>query len=176
MPYAITYMWNLKYGINKLICKTEADSQTQRTDWWLPSGGGWPGSQWLVGANYCIQKKKQGPTTEHRELFPTSCDKPQWKRRRKRMYVCVSHSQFAVQQKLYNTVHQLSFNKILINNDNIFKKAESSHPAPHWGLLTWKGTHLHTTSFFLQLIGQNVSPGPRSSRGSGIQECMFLGP
>ena len=26
--YDITYMWNLKYNTNELICKTETDSQT----------------------------------------------------------------------------------------------------------------------------------------------------
>ena len=30
--HVITYMWNLKYGTNKPIYKTEIDSQTQRTD------------------------------------------------------------------------------------------------------------------------------------------------
>ena len=28
IPYDITYMWNLKYGINEPIYKTETDSQT----------------------------------------------------------------------------------------------------------------------------------------------------
>ena len=27
-----TYMWDLKYDTNNLICETETDSQTQRTD------------------------------------------------------------------------------------------------------------------------------------------------
>ena len=36
MPYDITYMWNLKYGTNEPIYKTETDSQTSRTDLWLP--------------------------------------------------------------------------------------------------------------------------------------------
>ena len=34
----ITYMWNLKYDINKLIYKTEIDSQTEKTNLWLPKG------------------------------------------------------------------------------------------------------------------------------------------
>ena len=34
--YDITYMWNLKYGTNELIYKTETDSQ--RSDLWLPRG------------------------------------------------------------------------------------------------------------------------------------------
>ena len=28
IPYDITYMWNLKYGTNEPIYKTETDSQT----------------------------------------------------------------------------------------------------------------------------------------------------
>ena len=31
-------MWDLKYDPNELIYETEADSQTQRTDSWLPMG------------------------------------------------------------------------------------------------------------------------------------------
>ena len=34
---------NLKYGANEPFCKTETDSQTWRTDLWLP--GGW-GKEW----------------------------------------------------------------------------------------------------------------------------------
>ena len=35
-------MWNLKYDTNELICHTETDSQTQKTNLWLPKekGGG----------------------------------------------------------------------------------------------------------------------------------------
>ena len=36
IPHDITFMWNLKYGINEPIYKTETDSQTQRTDLWSP--------------------------------------------------------------------------------------------------------------------------------------------
>ena len=32
-------MWNLKYDTNVHIYETETDSQTQRTDLWLPSEG-----------------------------------------------------------------------------------------------------------------------------------------
>ena len=38
-----TYMWNQKYDTNKLIYKTETDSQTQRIDLWLPRGRGYGG-------------------------------------------------------------------------------------------------------------------------------------
>ena len=30
--YDITYMWNLRYYTNELICKTEIDSQTLKTN------------------------------------------------------------------------------------------------------------------------------------------------
>ena len=39
IPYATTYTWNLKYYTSELIYKTETESQTQRTEWWLPRGG-----------------------------------------------------------------------------------------------------------------------------------------
>ena len=54
--YDITYVWNLKYGTNKPIYRTETNSW--RTDLWLPRGrGGGSEMDWefgLVEANYCI--------------------------------------------------------------------------------------------------------------------------
>ena len=38
-PYDITYMWNLKYGTNEPIYKTETGAQTQ-IRLWLPRRGG----------------------------------------------------------------------------------------------------------------------------------------
>ena len=32
-------MWNLKYGTDELLCKTETVSETWRIDLWLPRGG-----------------------------------------------------------------------------------------------------------------------------------------
>ena len=49
IPNDITYTWNLKYDTNELIYKTETDSQTQRTDLWLPSGREWGGMDWEFG-------------------------------------------------------------------------------------------------------------------------------
>ena len=40
IPCDITYMWNLNYKTNELIYKTETDSQTQKTNLWLPKGKG----------------------------------------------------------------------------------------------------------------------------------------
>ena len=39
---------------NKPIFKTETDSQTQRTDFWMPSREGvWGGMEWEFGVNRC---------------------------------------------------------------------------------------------------------------------------
>ena len=53
MPYDTTYMWNLKYGTNEPFYKTEeADSDTWRTDLWLPRGGrGGRGMDWEFGVS-----------------------------------------------------------------------------------------------------------------------------
>ena len=40
MSYDITYMWNLKYDTNEPIYEAETDSQTQKTNLWLPRGKG----------------------------------------------------------------------------------------------------------------------------------------
>ena len=58
-------MWNLKYGTNEPIYKTETDSQTQRTDLWLSRGGSGGGIDWEFGVSRCItngRDKQQGPT------------------------------------------------------------------------------------------------------------------
>ena len=36
----ITYIQNLKMDTNELICRTETDSQTLKTNFWLPKGTG----------------------------------------------------------------------------------------------------------------------------------------
>ena len=52
--YDITYTWNLKYDTNEPIYETEADSQTQRTDLWLPRGSrGEGGMDWEFGISRC---------------------------------------------------------------------------------------------------------------------------
>ena len=55
-PYHIAYIWNLKYDTNELIYEAETDSQ--RTDWWLPRGKGlwegWRGSLGLADASYYL--------------------------------------------------------------------------------------------------------------------------
>ena len=47
-------MWNLKYDTNKLIYETEKDSQTYRTDLWLPRGReSRGGMEWEFGISGC---------------------------------------------------------------------------------------------------------------------------
>ena len=46
-PYDITYMWNLNYGTDEPVYRTETDSQTYRTDFWLPRGR-CRGVEWMV--------------------------------------------------------------------------------------------------------------------------------
>ena len=54
IPYDVTYIWNLKHGTDESIYKTEIDSQTQRTDLWLPRGRtGGRGIDWEFGVGRC---------------------------------------------------------------------------------------------------------------------------
>ena len=62
IPYDITYIWNLIYGISKPIHRKETNSWTWRKDLWLPRGRegvGWTGSLRLVDTNHCIWSGKQ---------------------------------------------------------------------------------------------------------------------
>ena len=50
----ITYLCNLQYDTNKHICETKPDSQTQRTDLWLPWGmRGGRGVDWEFQISRC---------------------------------------------------------------------------------------------------------------------------
>ena len=53
IPYDNTYTWNLKYDTNEPIYETETDSQTQRTDLWLPTGRVGEGMEWEFGISRC---------------------------------------------------------------------------------------------------------------------------
>ena len=62
MSYAITYMWNLKKGHNKLLCRTVTDVQTLKNLWfpkdtgWGCGGDGlgvWSGNAVKLGCNDC---------------------------------------------------------------------------------------------------------------------------
>ena len=85
ISYDIAHMWNLKYDTNELIYKTETDSQTQKTNLWLPKGKGGGRDKlevWDQQIQTTIYKidKQQGPTVYHRELYSISCNKLQWTR------------------------------------------------------------------------------------------------
>ena len=55
IPYDITSMWNLKYGTDEPIYKTEADPDIEnRLVVAKGEGGGWTWSWGLVDANYWI--------------------------------------------------------------------------------------------------------------------------
>ena len=71
ISYTISYMWNLKYDTNELIYKT--DSQTQKTNLWLPKEK-WGGERDELGVwdqqiqtAICKIDKQQGSTVQHRE-------------------------------------------------------------------------------------------------------------
>ena len=76
--HMISNMWNLKYDTNEPIYDRETQSQTQRTNWWLPGGDmdreSWTGQLGLA----FIQRvgTQQGPSVYHRELYSVSYDKP----------------------------------------------------------------------------------------------------
>ena len=75
-------MWNLKYGTNEPIYKTETDSQTIDIRLVVAKGdqgrkrdglGVWG---WQMQTITFRMDKQQGPTVQHRELYPISWDKP----------------------------------------------------------------------------------------------------
>ena len=78
--YNIIYMWDLLYGTNEPIHKTETDSQIQRTDLWLPRGNR---REWVILGVWGRQKQtimlrmdmQWGPTVQHRELYTVSWDR-----------------------------------------------------------------------------------------------------
>ena len=74
-----TYICNLKYGTKEPIHKAKIDSQTQRTDFWLPRGRGGE-REGLEVWDEQTETDGQGPTAQRRELYSISCDKPSWKR------------------------------------------------------------------------------------------------
>ena len=76
--YMISNMWNLKYDTNEPIYDRETQSQTQRTNWWLPGGDmdreSWTGQ---LGLAFIYRVgTQQGPSVYHRELYSVSYDKP----------------------------------------------------------------------------------------------------
>ena len=78
---------------HKLVYKTETDSQTQRTDLWLPMrremGDGL--EVWDEQTRAVVHRMdgQQGPTAQHKGLYSIPCDKPSWKRTGKRICVYI---------------------------------------------------------------------------------------
>ena len=52
-------MESLKKDINELICRRETDSQTLKTNLWLPKGKGW-GEGWTGGLGLAKEGEKEG--------------------------------------------------------------------------------------------------------------------
>ena len=73
IPYDITYLWNLKYGTDDTIYKTETDpSQGEQTcDSQREGGKDWNGqavqSFWMQNVIFGMDGQC-GPTVQHREL------------------------------------------------------------------------------------------------------------
>ena len=61
IPYDATYIQDLKYDANELIYKTETDSQTQKTNLWLPKGKG-------MGRDKLEVQDQQIQTTIHKQI------------------------------------------------------------------------------------------------------------
>ena len=65
--YDSIYMWNLKNDTNELIYITKTNSQTQKTNLWLPKGKGVEGGKnQKFGIN---RDKQQGLIIQHREPY-----------------------------------------------------------------------------------------------------------
>ena len=85
-------MWNLKYGTNELIYKTEKDSQTQKEQtcgcqggerWGRDRLGVW--GQQMQAITYRMDEQ-QGLTIQHRELYSIPMINHNGKEYKKRMY------------------------------------------------------------------------------------------
>ena len=80
-PYDITYMQNLKYEANEFIYDIEIDSQTQKTNLWLPKWNGCgEGINQEFGINryklLYIKQIKQGLIVQNRAVQSRSYNKP----------------------------------------------------------------------------------------------------
>ena len=81
-------MWNLKKNTNELIYKTGIDSQTQKTNLWLPKREGEEGMSQDCGINrYTPLYLKETRTYCITELYSVSCNNLQWKKNLKKMYI-----------------------------------------------------------------------------------------
>ena len=67
-----------KKDTNELICRTETDSQTSKTNLWLPKGTGGGRDElrvwdWHIHTEVYGMIGQWGPAVEHRELYPIFC-------------------------------------------------------------------------------------------------------
>ena len=99
-------MWNLKYATNELIYKTEADSQTQKTNLWLPKEKDGRGiSQELVISGYKVLYIRQ---INNKVLLYSTGKYIQYliinhsgkEHEKEYIYIYIKNNHFAVQRKL----------------------------------------------------------------------------
>ena len=87
----ITYMWNLKYGTDNPIYKTESDYRhgeyIQGCQGVEVDGQGVWG--WKMQTITFGMDKQWGRTVQHRELYPISWVRIWWKIVWKKMYICM---------------------------------------------------------------------------------------
>ena len=90
MPYYINYMWNLLYSTNEPIYRTEKNLiDLENRTCGCQGGGGESGMNWEFGPSRskllhlewmamrsCIE---QGTISNHRELYPITCDGTWWR-------------------------------------------------------------------------------------------------
>ena len=88
-------MWNLKKGTNEIMYKTEKELQMQKTNLWLPGGGGRRGwTNWEIGIDiYTLQYIKQ---ITNKDLLYSTGNSTQYsvmaymgKDSRKRVNICI---------------------------------------------------------------------------------------
>ena len=78
---------------NELIYKTEINTQTQKTNLWLPKWGGEGSirSLELADTHYYISNKQHGPTLWHRKLYAKYCNNLSWERIGKTICIRSNH-------------------------------------------------------------------------------------
>ena len=125
-------MWNLKYDSNELIYETETDSQTQRTDLWLPRGkqGGEGGMDWEFGVSRgkvlyvdWINNKVLLHSTRNYIQYPVINHKG---KEHEKEYVCITELLRYIAK--INTSNQLYFNKINILKNILEAKTKFCSP------------------------------------------------
>lgn len=88
-------MWN---QMQMNLSMKEMDLLIQRTDLWLPKGCVWGGGgvlDWVFETKKCkilYRTVKESLTIQCRETYSISCDKPLWKRKKKKkqkIIVCI---------------------------------------------------------------------------------------